>query len=70
VVKRGDHFIRYVESLHSQSNPPVLILDFDGYALNIPAVQYMKTTDNLHDLILKEYELTIKEPVYNYMRTE
>ena len=70
VVKRGDHFVRYMETLDSQSNPPMLNLDFDGFALNVPTDHYIQTTDALHDIILEEYELTIKEPVYKYMRGE
>ena len=70
VVKRGDHFVRYVETLNSQSNPPMLNMDFDGFALNVPTERYIETTDALHDIILKEFELTIKEPVYKYMRGE
>lgn len=70
IVKRGNHFIRYVETLNSQSNPPILILDFDGFALNVPTDRYMETSDDLHVLISNEYELTIKEPIYKYMRGE
>jgi uncharacterized protein (TIGR04255 family) len=70
VVKRGDHFIRYIETLNISSNPPMLVLDFDGFALDVPTAECMETTNSLHELISKEYESTIKEPIYKYMRGE
>lgn len=69
-VKSGDYFLRYIEKLDLQSNPPKLILDFDGFAQNIDAKNILLCTDNLHDLILAEFEKTIKEPIYKYMRGE
>ena len=68
VAKRGNYSIRYVETLKQQESSPVLILDFDGFALNVQSAECVKTTDDLHILISEEYERTIKEPVYNYMR--
>ena len=47
-----------------------LILDFDGFAKDIAGEDCLRVTDDLHDIILKEYEETIKEPVYEYMRQE
>lgn len=70
VVKRGDHYVRYAETLNPKPNPPILILDFDGYAMNVATDRCIETTDALHDLISKEYEFTIKEPIYKYMRGE
>ncbi len=70
VVKRGNYFLRYIETLNSQTNPPTLLLDFDGFAENIQSTQCMAITDTLHELISKEYEATIKEPIYKYMRGE
>jgi uncharacterized protein (TIGR04255 family) len=68
VIKRGEYFIRYVETLNTQVTPPLLNLDFDGFALNVQTAQCMQTTDALHKMISDEYQSTIKEPVYKYMR--
>lgn len=68
VVKRGDYFIKYVEAFNENSSPPSLRLDIDGFAVNVPSAQCLDTTDSLHDLISNEYEATIKDPVYKYMR--
>ncbi|MFA5164204.1 MAG: TIGR04255 family protein [Candidatus Omnitrophota bacterium] len=69
-LKRSEYCIRYVESLakHKNKEEYKLVLDYDGYAVNIKSSEYLKTTDELHDLISNEYENTIKEPVYEYMR--
>lgn len=68
VVRRGQYYLIYNESLRNGEDEYRLNLDFDGFAINIPAKDYLKVTDDLHDLILNEYENTIKEPVYEYMR--
>lgn len=68
VVKRGDYFLRYVESLQKVKDEYRLILDFDGFAVNVAPRDYLEVTDKLHAIILDEYEKTIKEPVKEYMR--
>ena len=71
VAKRGDCFVRYAESFKLLSDDVYkLILDFDGFANNIQANRCLVTTDKLHDIIAAEFEATIKEPVYRYMRGE
>jgi len=68
-TKRGKHYLRYMESLQKVDNEYKLILDFDGYAINIkPPEIYLDITDELHAIISDEFEKTIKEPVYEYMR--
>jgi hypothetical protein len=67
-VKRGEYFIRYVETYNAKVNPISLTLDFDGSANNVPSAACLDTTDQLHILIAEEYKATIKEPVYEYMR--
>ncbi len=68
VVKRGDCFVRYAERLLLKENTNVLILDFDGFAINIESKKCLQITDQIHELISNEYEQTIKDPVYKYMR--
>jgi uncharacterized protein (TIGR04255 family) len=69
VVKRGKYNLRFVEKLVRLGNKYKLILDFDGFGTNIKSSNCLKVTDALHDLILKEYKKSLKEPVYKYMRT-
>jgi len=68
LVKRGEYSMRYVEQYNFNNNPSLLILDFDASANNIASDKCLEITDQLHDLIANEYELTIKKPVYAYMR--
>jgi uncharacterized protein (TIGR04255 family) len=70
VVKRGKYNLRFVEKLVRLGKKYKLILDFDGFGANIPSQNCLKVTDDLHDLILKEYKKSIKEPVYRHMRTK
>lgn len=69
VIKSGEYHLRYVESLKKvEDDRYVLMLDFDGFAMNVKPKDYLTVTDNLHTLIADEYEKTIKEPVKEYMR--
>jgi len=61
-------FVRYVEALSSDDKGPKYILDFDGFAIDIEAQKYLATLDRLHDMILNEFQKTIKDPVLQYMR--
>jgi len=67
-VKKGDFQLTYMESLQKPKDEYKLILDFDGFMTNIPSEKYLEVTDKLHEIISDEYERTIKEPVYEYMR--
>ena len=69
VINKGENKLRYGESLKKVDDEYKLILDFDGYAENIESKRCMEVTDMLHILISDEYQNTIKEPVYDYMRT-
>ena len=70
VVKRGDYFLTFVESLSATNDACKLILDFDGFGENIGPADCLKVLDRLHDLISKEYNKSLKAPVYEYMRKE
>jgi len=67
VIKKGKYYLRYIESLQKVGSEYKLILDFDGFAKNIDSKEYLITTDNLHTMIIEEFEKTIKKPVYQYM---
>ncbi|MBL7075548.1 TIGR04255 family protein [candidate division KSB1 bacterium] len=68
VIKKGEYYLRYIESLRKIEDEYKLILDFDGFAEHITSEDYLTVTDDLHIIILEAYEKTIKEPVYQYMR--
>ena len=67
VVRRGPYQLRYAETLQLGERPK-FILDFDGFAARINSADYLRVTDDLHTLILAEYEQTIREPLKEYMR--
>src|SRR5579872_4447434 len=67
-VKRGEHFVRYVESLGKSGDKDILIMDFDGFAENINADRCLEVADLLHESISNEFEATIKQPVIDMMR--
>ena len=68
VIKLGAYYIRYIESLQKVENSYRLILDFDGFSDPINSNEYLSHADRIHELISAEYEKTIKEPVYAFMR--
>ncbi|HII93179.1 MAG TPA: TIGR04255 family protein [Methanosarcina sp.] len=67
-VTKKEKFLNYGERLMKINGEYKLILDFDGFATSIESKTYIEITDSLHDMILKEYEDTIKKPVIEYMR--
>jgi len=70
IVKRGGYNLGYVESLQQINGENKLVLDFDGFAMDIDASDYLAVTDDLHDMISKEYAATIREPVFDYMNRQ
>jgi uncharacterized protein (TIGR04255 family) len=68
VIQRGEYHLRYIESLRRINNEYKLILDFDGFAQDIAPKNCLRVLDKLHDMVSEEYERTIKDPVYEYMR--
>lgn len=66
--KKDKYFLKYSEYFNEQRRN-VLILDFDGFANDIEAINCLSVLDDLHKIISKEYFVTIKEPVKEYMRT-
>jgi len=69
VVKTQDAFFRYAETLLNMADGSnKLLLDFDGFREKISARDYLAVTDQLHNIISDEFEKTIKQPVYDFMR--
>ena len=67
-IRKDKYFIRYVEALNLQGETFTLTLDMDAYAEGIEPENYLTVTDDLHTIISDEYENTIKDPVYQFMR--
>lgn len=69
IVKKGQYNLRYSESLRkTEKGEYKLVHDFDGRAGRTQVDRCMEVLDSLHEVILEEYEKTIKEPVKEYMR--
>jgi len=67
-VKRGEYFFTYNELFRATKDAMTLTLDFDSYAERIESEKCLEVTDHLHEIISEEYEKTLKEPVFAYMR--
>lgn len=68
VVRRGGHSVRVREDLRFKDGKPCLTLDFDAFSASVPSATCMDVTDALHDLVIAEYEKTLREPVLHIMR--
>ena len=67
-ARRGGNFLSFKELIIAKEEGPVYSLDFDGYAKNIKAADYLATSDLLHDLIWDEYKIALEKPAFEYMR--
>ena len=67
-TKRANHNLTYRERMLEEDGEYKLILDFDGFETNVPSKDFLRVTDELHDVIETEYFGIIKEPVKEYMR--
>jgi uncharacterized protein (TIGR04255 family) len=70
ITKKNNYYLRYIESLQKDEQGDHLILDFDGFTNDILSTEYLTKLDALHNFISEEYERSIKEPVYEYMRSK
>lgn len=68
-TQRKGHNLIFREALVKQEEKYKLILDFDGFEIQVPSVDLMKVTDDLHSIIDEEYFGIVKEPLKEYMRT-
>jgi uncharacterized protein (TIGR04255 family) len=67
-VRRKGFFVTFRESYRNESKVPQLMFDFDAYAENVASEKYLNITDKLHDLVVAEYEASVKSPLIDYMR--
>jgi uncharacterized protein (TIGR04255 family) len=68
LVRRGPRYVRIREVLRVPAGKPQLTLDFDAYSINVEPGTCLALTDELHDLVIAEYEKTLREPVFEIMR--
>ena len=68
LVRRGNRNIRIREALRVLGDKPQLTLDFDAYTVNVEPANCLAMTDDLHNLVIDEYEQTLREPVFQIMR--
>jgi uncharacterized protein (TIGR04255 family) len=67
-VKRDNYFFTYNELFRVTKDGTTLTLDFDSYAERVESGKCLEVTDRLHEIISEEYEKTLKEAVFEYMR--
>jgi uncharacterized protein (TIGR04255 family) len=70
VSKRKDYKLRYSESLKKIGEEYKLLLDYDGFAENIKSEDALNVTDKLHEIVIEEFEKSIKEPLIKFMKTK
>ena len=70
IVNRDKYKLRFVESLNIKNGNLSVVMDFDGFAQNVQSSSYIDVTDDLHEMISNEFELSIKGPVFEYMRKQ
>lgn len=63
------YFLTFVENYISNNQGKLYSFTFDGFALNKKVEEYLTITDKLHDIIVAEWEKSIKNPVYDIMNT-
>lgn len=67
-TRRGKHMLLFSESFSDQEGALKLVLDFDAYTHDARPGNYLEAADELYDIISKEYQVSIKERVREFMR--
>jgi len=68
-TKRKNHNLIFREGLAKKKDQYKLLLDLDSFEKEIPSKDFLKVTDELHEIIEEEYFSIIKEPMKKYLRT-
>lgn len=68
-VKKSNQYLHYSEDINPEDGSYKLILNYDGFALDINTENYLAVLDSLHDLVADEFQNTLKKPIIEYMRT-
>lgn len=67
---RKNHRLLYQEGLaKNEKGQEILLLDFDGFEIDVASTDFLKVADELHEIIEEEYFSIIREPIKQYMRT-
>jgi len=66
-VRKNDYQLLFQSAIREIDNSYKYIMDFDGYAINVEASNFIKVTDNLKYLIKKEFLSNITENFKEYM---
>ena len=69
-MKIGNFFENFLKKESLFNEKKVIILDFDGYMIDIQSKNYIQILDDIHTLLSNEFENTIKDPIYKFMRKE
>lgn len=68
VINHGKYNLRFQESLKRVGSNNVLILDFDGFAGNVPSGNFLSILDDLHRITADEFQRSIKAPIVKHMK--
>jgi uncharacterized protein (TIGR04255 family) len=68
-IAKDSFSFNYAEKVENKNDKWIIILDFDAFTNNIKTADYIEVTDKLHQINSDEFEIVIKQPVYEYMRT-
>ena len=68
-IKKGDAFLRYLETIKKIEDKETMIFDFDSFCLDISASDYLSKFDELHMIVGNEFEASITDAFSNYLRT-
>jgi len=69
VVKKRDFYVNYLEHFRKKEDKYILVIDSDAYQYDVKdPSQFINISDTLHEIISTEFEETVNEPVFEYMR--
>jgi len=67
-VRKNDYQLLFQSAIREIDDSYKYIIDFDGYAINVEASNFINVTDDLKRLIKKEFFSNITENFKEYMR--
>ena len=67
---KDNYFLNYSERIFTEGENVKTILDFDGFVNRIESKDYLQVCDDLHEIIIAEFEKTIRGPVYEMMKKD
>jgi len=67
-VRKNDYQLLFQSAIREIDNSYKYIMDFDGYAINVEASNFINVTDDLKRLIKNEFVSNVTENFKQYMR--